>query len=117
MRKLKKGDITGRAFADSTVRAVGKRLRHLSKYAGLNNPDQVKDFIASKTCGNGFKESLAEAYNYYVKANGLSWVKPFYERYDKLPKIPHEQKLNMLIECGFEFVCSMDGVKLFRKRK
>jgi integrase len=95
--KLKKGDIKGKAFAESTIRAVGKRLRILSRHTDLNNPEQVKDYIASLQSGNGYKESLAEAYDYFVTCHGLHWEKPYYERYDKLPKIPKEEKLNMLI--------------------
>ena len=36
----------------------------------------------SKECGNGFKESLAEAYDLYAKYAGLVWDKPFFQRYD-----------------------------------
>jgi integrase len=85
------------AYADSTIEAVYKRLKHLSKYCNLDNPENVKVFIASKQCSNGFKESLIEAYAIYCKANNISWNKPFYERYDKQPKIPSEEKLNMII--------------------
>ncbi|MGB9676019.1 MAG: tyrosine-type recombinase/integrase [Candidatus Bathyarchaeales archaeon] len=85
------------AYAESTIEATGKRLKHLSKYCSLDNPELVKDFISKKNCSNGFKESLIEAYAIYCKANNLSWNKPFYERYDKLPKIPSEEKLNMII--------------------
>ena len=63
----------------------------------LEEPEQVKSYIASKECGNGFKESLAEAYDLYVRFRGLAWNKPFYERYDKRPKIPSEQRIEMLI--------------------
>lgn len=27
----------------------------------------------------------------------MAWSKPFYERYDKMPKIPAEEKLNLII--------------------
>ncbi len=40
---------------------------------------------------------MVEAYDLYCQANGITWHKPFYERYDKLPKIPSEEKLNMII--------------------
>jgi integrase len=85
------------AYADSTTRAVGKRLRHLSKYCLLENPEFVKGFIAEKSCSMAFKESLVEAYDLYCRANGIAWSKPFYERYDKMPKIPTEENLNMII--------------------
>ncbi|MEM3666287.1 MAG: site-specific integrase [Candidatus Bathyarchaeia archaeon] len=85
------------AYAESTIEATSKRLKHLSKHCSLNNPENVKVFIASKQCSNGFKESLVEAYALYCKTNNIVWDKPFYERYDKLPKIPSEDKLNMII--------------------
>jgi integrase len=85
------------AYANSTIEATAKRLKHLSKYCNLNSPENVKVFIASKQCSNGFKESLIEAYALYCKVNNVSWNKPFYERYDKQPKIPSEEKINMII--------------------
>lgn len=85
------------AYAESTIEATGKRLRHLARNCNLANPESVKGFIAQKTCSMAFKESLVEAYTIYCKANGIEWNKPFYERYDKQPKIPTEEKLSMII--------------------
>jgi len=63
----------------------------------LDDPESVKGFVASKKCSYGYKESLIESYDYYVRANGLKWSKPFYQKYDKLPKIPTTENLNLLI--------------------
>jgi len=85
------------AYAESTTKAVGKRLKYLSKYCLLESPELVKGFIGQKGCSPAFKESLVEAYDLYCRANGIAWNKPFYERYDKMPKIPTEEKLNLII--------------------
>ena len=85
------------AYAESTIKAVGKRLTQLSKYCLLEIPELVKGFVAQKGCSPAFKESLVEAYDLYCRANGIAWSKPFYERYDKMPKIPTEEKLNLII--------------------
>ena len=85
------------AYADSTIKAVDKRLRHLQKNTVVSSPEIVKGFVPSKKCSMAFKESLIEAYDLYCRANGVDWSKPFYERYDKQPKIPTEEKLNMII--------------------
>ena len=84
-------------YAESTVEATGKRLRNLSRRVDLKEPEAVKTYISEKECSNGFKESLVEAYDHYVRYQGLSWQKPFYQRYDKRPKIPTEQRIEMLI--------------------
>ena len=85
------------AFADSTIKAVNKRLKHLERYCKLEDPEQVKGFIATKQCSNAYKESLTESYDYYCQANSITWNKPYYQRYDKLPKIPKTEHLNMII--------------------
>jgi integrase len=85
------------AYSERTISAVGKRLKHLSKNCSLSDAEAVKGFIAQKNCSSAFKESLAEAFDLYCRANGIAWKKPFYMRYDKMPKIPSEEKLNMII--------------------
>ena len=85
------------AYADTTIKATGKRLKHLQKNTNLTKPEDVKTFIANKKCGNAFKECLIETYDLLMRSIGSTWEKPFYKRYDKLPKIPTEQNINMLI--------------------
>ena len=85
------------AYADSTISAVGKRLKYLQKHCLLSQPEIIKGFIAQKDCSNAYKESLIEAYDLFCRAHKIEWSKPFYDRYDRLPKIPSEQKLNMFI--------------------
>jgi hypothetical protein len=72
------------AYADSTIKATGKRLKHLEQNCNLENPEQIKGFIATKQCSNAYKESLTEAYNHYCRINEIFWNKAFYKRYDKL---------------------------------
>jgi len=84
-------------YADKTSKATGKRLRHLQNNCNLQDPEDVKGFIANKQCGNGHKESLIEAYALLMKSINKEWKQPFYKKYDKLPKIPTTQQLNMLI--------------------
>jgi integrase len=85
------------AYAESTIKAVRHRLVSLAKSCLLEQPEFVKGFAAEKECSNAFKESLVEAYDLYCRANCISWKKPSYERYDRMPKIPSEEKLNMII--------------------
>ena len=85
------------AYEDSTIECTTKRLEHLKRNCTLADPEIIKTFIANKKCSNGFKESLVEAYDLYMRSIGQKWNKPFYNRYDKLPKIPTEEKLNMII--------------------
>jgi len=85
------------AYADTTIESVGKRLRHLQAHCNMKDPENVKDYIANKQCGNAYKESLIEAYAILMKSVNREWQQPFYKRYDKLPKIPSTEQINMLI--------------------
>jgi len=84
-------------YADTTIKATGKRLRHLQNNCNLQDPEDVKGYIANKQCSNAYKETLIETYDLLMKSINQKWQKPFYQRYDKLPKIPTEEKINMLI--------------------
>ena len=85
------------AYEDSTIQYTAKRLRHLQRYCTLADPEAIKTFVANKKCSNAFKECLIEAYAIYMRSIGQTWKQPFYNRYDKLPKIPSEEKIDMLI--------------------
>jgi len=85
------------AYEESTIKKVAKLLRHLKKNCNTKEPEEVKLYIANKTCGNGHKENLVEAYAIYIRSEGLTWNQPFYERYDKKRRAPKEELIDFLI--------------------
>jgi len=85
------------AYEDSTIKCVAKRLAHLARYSTLADPEAIKTFVADKQCSNAYKESLIEAYAINMRSTNQTWKQLFYNRYDKLPKLPTEEKLNMMI--------------------
>jgi integrase len=85
------------AYEDSTIKKVAKLLRHLKRNCNTADPEVVKLFIANKACGNGHKENLGEAYDLRMQSEGLTWDKPFYQRYDKKRKAPNEKLVDFLI--------------------
>jgi hypothetical protein len=81
------------AYAYTTIKATGKRLKHIERNCNLDKPEQVKGFIATKQRSNAYKESLTEAYNHYCNANGIIWNKPFY-RIRQTTQNPNNRKPN-----------------------
>jgi len=63
----------------------------------INNPEEVLDFIAKKQVSEARKEVLVNCYENYCKWKGLSFTKPRYRRVKKLPFIPLENEVDMLI--------------------
>ena len=84
-------------YAESTIAGTGKRLRMIAKSVNLNDPETVKEYIASKNTSNGYKEALCDVYDRYVKYQGLTWRRPRYQRDDQPPYVPTEEEIEILI--------------------
>jgi integrase len=85
------------AYEDTTTKATAKRLRHLERNCNLADPENVKTYISKKKVSNAFKECLIETFDIYMRSIEKTWNKPFYQRYDKVIKIPTEERTNILI--------------------
>ena len=90
-------ELKSNGYAESTLKGISIRLRHLNSICDLNKPELVKRAIADKDCSNTFKQSIVNSYNHYVRFVGLSWVMPTYIREDYEIQVPSEENLNLLI--------------------
>jgi integrase len=89
-----------KGYSQYTLRFVSKALKFLAKHSNLDNPESVKNFIANHNTTDNYKRNLCIAYNHYVKYHGLTWEKPRYKQSEKRPKIPTEEKINMIISAA-----------------
>ncbi len=85
------------AYEPTTIKRVGKELRHLERNCNTANPKEVKIFITNKTCSNARKENLIESYNITIQSLGFTWNKPFYKRQDKKRRAPKEDSVQFII--------------------
>jgi len=85
-------------LADSSVETVSNRLKHLAENCSLDDPEDVKRFIASKPVAGSYKHELAKAYNYYIVCQGLQWTRPKYRFERKIPKIPTGEQLKRILK-------------------
>ena len=74
-----------------------KRLELLGKLGDLNDVERMKTLICTYQSTESFKELLTNAYDYHVRFNGYSWVKPRFTREDKPFFLPTETELDQLI--------------------
>jgi hypothetical protein len=85
------------AYEPTTIQRVAKELKHLDSNCNTSSPEEVKTYIANKKCSNARKENLIESYNIAIRALGLTWNKPFYERKDKKRRAPKEELVHFII--------------------
>ena len=90
-------NLKNNAKSDYTIKNVDKSLAHISKYADLNEPEQVKQFIANKQTSNSHKRNLCFAYKQYCDYYKITWQKPKYYQEPKAIRIPTTAQLEMLI--------------------
>jgi len=86
--------------ADDTIKNTSKCLKRLAKSTDLNNPEEVKRFIANLDVTPSYKKNLSIAYNKYCQYNQIEWEMPHYQPQPKLIKIPTREKLEMIISAS-----------------
>jgi len=87
-------------LTEETVRIWHNRLKKISENAELNEPENVKKYLANTTFAQGTKYNMVVIYNAYLKFVGKTWKRPKYRLEEKLPEfIPTEQEIDALI-CG-----------------
>ncbi len=80
-----------------TIHFTSKALALLNQNCNLQNPEQVKTFIAKKNVSNAYKRNLCIAYNKFCKHYKIQWNMPRYRPEAKRMKIPTKEKIEMLI--------------------
>jgi integrase/predicted RNA-binding Zn-ribbon protein involved in translation (DUF1610 family) len=86
-------------YKETTIISRGSRLRRLVKLnAKLNDPDNVKEIIATQQCwSEARKEAMVYAYDLFAKWQGIKWQRPIYKAVRRLPFIPLEREIDDLI--------------------
>jgi len=85
-----------RGNSPHTIKNVSKLLTLLDSHTDLSKPETVRGYLAQLDRRNGYKRNLVFAYNAYCHQHKLAWNKPTYYQNAKLPKIPQENKIEMI---------------------
>jgi integrase len=83
--------------SDYTINFTRKALNTISSHANLDNPDEVRTFIAMLKTSDGYKRNLCIAYNKYAKYYKIAWNMPSYRPEAKNIALPTKEKIQMLI--------------------
>ena len=103
--------LKNRGYSERTLNGYSKRLHMLAKHLSLDEPERVKEFIASKeNWSNAYKEAVVNAYIHYVRENGSHWVKPIYRRPQRLPSVPTTEQVNIIARSGRKYALAFSCV-------
>jgi integrase len=87
--------------AKDTIRNISKCLYVLDRQTNLDDPEAVKAFVAALERNDGYRRNLIMAYEHYVKLFKLTWTKPKYHENAKMPKIPQESQIKLIMANSF----------------
>ena len=104
-------ELKAQGYSEATLRAMGRKLRGLAKNVNLQDPEAVRTYIADQPWSSGHKGNLVNAYDHYLRAQGLSWEKPVYESVDQIQKIPRLEDINKIISgASPKYACMHENV-------
>jgi integrase len=93
--------------ADETIRTRIQVLRQVAKLCDINNPEIIKIWLSdpknehqfTKPCtwSNKTKTKFIDSYSAYLQYKQILWTPPKYTINEKLPFIPTETEIDMLI--------------------
>src|SRR3989304_8510872 len=86
------------AYAKETIRMTNSPLKILQQRgANLLDPESVKEVSMKQKWSNNRRKNVLNAYNLFLKVNGMQWEKPKCPVTRKIPFIPTEQEIDALI--------------------
>ena len=95
------------AYEESTIKKVAKLLRHLKKNCKTQEPEEVKLYIANKTCGNGHKDTRStERYISLFDEKNITWIPVIAET---------DEEIKQAIQDDCILVCQANGKTFFKK--
>lgn len=83
-----------------TVESRIRQLKQLATIADLTQPEQIKQWMSNpEKCkwNNNTKTKITDTYAVYLNFLGIQWKKPKYTKQDRIPFIPTEQEIDLLI--------------------
>ncbi len=97
-------------IGEGTLRTLEYQLKILSEKTNLNNPEDVKNYVANRKDKNGnpiansYKNNLIKAYSYYASINNIYWNRPYFAYERKIPRIPTTLAIDKIISASsFKF--------------
>jgi integrase len=89
------------AYSDETIRLNRIALHALlDRGANLFDENSTKDVISKQTWSDNRRRNVINAYDMFVKHNGLTWTRPRCVVSAKIPFVPSETELDCLVSAA-----------------
>jgi integrase len=84
-------------YRRSTILSAVSCLKSVARKANLLDPESVKRYLGSVNLSENRKEAVVVRVARLFRQKGIKWTEPKYRRIERLPWIPTEEDVNLLI--------------------
>jgi integrase len=102
--------MTTNGLSTHTITRTRKILAHLSRYTDLDQPEQIREYVATHNVSNATKKHMIYAYDKYAKHYNITWEKPKYKPQSKAVKVPTKEKAETLVKSAKQPLCLKLGL-------
>jgi integrase/recombinase XerD len=82
---------------ETTVKGYGKILTALAKQTDILNPNAVLEYLAKASLNDTTKHDYTKTLNCFYRYLDIKWQVPSYKPLQKIPFVPTEQEIDILI--------------------
>jgi len=93
--------------ASETIRSRIQSLKQVSQTTDLNNSDEVRTYLANSKWCNKTKTKFIDTYSAYLRFKHIEWKQPKYLTESKMPFIPTETEIDLLISGTGKLISSV----------
>jgi len=84
-------------YSDAYLANMVRALNNIAAKINLENTFSFCEFVARSKWRESYKANLCDFYSHYCKFYNIAFVKPRYRRDHKLPRVPTEEKINLIL--------------------
>jgi integrase len=84
-------------YSEAYLKTLIRALNCIASKVNLDDTTMVLEFIARGKWQESYKSNLCDFYNHYCKFSNIAFTKPKYRRDHKIPRVPTEEKINLIL--------------------
>ena len=101
--------LRGEGITETVLETISQKLRQIARNTDIQNPEAVKQYIATlknqktnKPLTNGTKNKFVYCYDKYCMIQQIMWNRPYYKEVENVPIIPTTENVNAIIDNASE---------------
>ena len=90
-------ELRNRGYSEAYLSTLIRALNSIASRVGLDETGSVLAYVARGKWRDSYKANLCDFYNHYCKFYGIIFSKPKYVKVNKIPRVPTEEKINLIL--------------------